>query len=75
MTRLLPDLNLVPSALRWWEKSGVGIIGKETSRSFVSPWVSDCHALVEGGTSVRLGGLLHPVLWGTDSKTINLLVN
>ena len=50
--RLLADLNLAPSALRWWEK------GKGTSRSFVSPWVSDCHALVEGGTSVRRGGLL-----------------
>ena len=47
-----------PSALRWWEKGVVGIIGKGTSRSFVSPWVSDCHALVEGGTSVRRGSLL-----------------
>ena len=54
--RLLADLNLAPNALRWWEKCGVGIIGKGTCRSFVSPWVSDCHALVEGGTSVRRGG-------------------
>ena len=30
MTRLLADLNLAPSALRWWEKGGVGIIGKGT---------------------------------------------
>ena len=44
-TRILADLNLTPSILRWWEKGGVGIIGKGTSRSFVSPWVSDCHAL------------------------------
>ena len=29
-----------------------------TSRSFVSPWFSDCHALAEGGTNVRRGGLL-----------------
>ena len=29
--RLLADLNLAPSALRWWEKGGVGIIGKGTS--------------------------------------------
>ena len=56
--RLLADLNLVPTPLRWWEKGRVGIIGKWTSRSFVSPWVSDCHALVEGGTNVRCGGRL-----------------
>ena len=56
--RLLADLNLAPSALRWWEKDGVDIIGKGTSQSFVSPWISECHALVEGGTSVRRGGLL-----------------
>ena len=54
--RLLVDLNLGLSALRWWEKGG--IIGKGTSRSFVFHWVSDCHALAEGGTSVRSGGLL-----------------
>ena len=35
--RLLADLNLAPSALKWWEKGGVGIIGKGTPRSFVSP--------------------------------------
>ena len=50
--RLL-DLNL-----RWWEKGGVGIIEKGTSRSFVFPWVSDWHVLVEAGTSVCRGGLL-----------------
>ena len=55
--RLLADLNLAPSALRWWEKGWVSIIGKRTSRGFVSPWVSDCHALVERGTSVRRGSL------------------
>ena len=49
--RLFTDLNLAPNALRWWEKAGVDIIGKGTFRSFVFPWVSDCHALVEGGTS------------------------
>ena len=27
---LLADLNLAPSALRWWENGGVGIIGKGT---------------------------------------------
>ena len=56
--RLLADLNLAPSALSWWEKCVVGIIGKETTGSFVLPWVSYCHTLVEGGTSVRRGGLL-----------------
>ena len=56
--RLLADLNLAPSALKWWEKGGVGITAKGTSQSFVSPNVSDCHALVEGGTSVRRGSLL-----------------
>ena len=35
--RLLAGLNLAPSTLRWWEKGGVGIIGKGTFRSFVSP--------------------------------------
>ena len=57
-TRLLTDLNLTPSALSWWEKSRVGIIEKGISRSFISPWVSDCRALVGGGTSVPRGDLL-----------------
>ena len=35
--RLLADLNLAPSALRWWEKGWVCIIGKGTSQNFVSP--------------------------------------
>ena len=56
--RLLTDLNLAPSALRWCGKGGVGIIGRGIFRSFVSSWVSDCHALVEGGRSVRREGLL-----------------
>ena len=30
--RLLADLNLAPNALRWWEKCGVGIIGKGTPK-------------------------------------------
>ena len=56
--RLLADLNLAPTALKWWEKGGVGIIRKGTSQRFVSPRVSVWHALVEGGTSVRRGRLL-----------------
>ena len=49
---LLADLNLAPSALRWWEKGGVGIMRKLTARSFVSPRV------LEGRSSVRRGCLL-----------------
>ena len=56
--RLLADLNLAPSALKWWEKGGVGIIRKGTFRSFVFPWVSEEETLVEEETSVRRAGLL-----------------
>ena len=58
VARLLADLNLVPSELGWWEKGGVGIIGKGTSQSFVSPRVNDSHVLIEGTTSVRHEDLL-----------------
>ena len=34
------------------------MIGKGTSRSFVSPWVSACRTLVEIGTSVHRRDLL-----------------
>ena len=62
---------MAPRALRWWEKGGVSIIGKWTSQSFVSPWVSDCHALV-GGTNVRRGDLLFK--WYSDPFTMQRLL-
>ena len=41
--RVLADLNLAPSALRWWEKGGVGIIGKGYPKvSFLLELVTVC---------------------------------